>query len=122
MAPLINLLAVAGIAAVVLHMLRALASAALRSAQTMLADEAGDARARRGDLTGVEDARQAVGRARIERRRAFLLAAGWGIALLAPLLTPWTRTFYACYSALWLAGRLRPRNGSGSRDLRRTGD
>jgi hypothetical protein len=100
-----TILAVAGVAAV---LVRAGSSAfrALRGGvDAFLARDAADARAQRGDLTGLADAAEV--RAAARRRRMFFLAAfGFWLGLLVvPPLTPWPRFLYAVYSLLWLVPR-----------------
>jgi hypothetical protein len=96
---------------VVLKLLRALVRAVGRSAEHVAAGQALDARAQRGDLTGMAEAsewRKAAGRRRV---RAVTTAGVWLALLIVPAYTAWTRVIYACYAALWLVDVLARRVG-----------
>lgn len=92
-------LAVAGRAA------RALFRLLQRGADAFLAGETEEVRARRGDLTGMTDARQHASLAKRERLRAAGALCLWTALLLVPPLTPWPLPMYAAYSLLWLLPR-----------------
>lgn len=107
------LLAVAGIAAVLVRLARALFRTAHSGTEAFVAGETARTRERRGDLTGMREAGRRQERARQERRRRLAGALAWLALLVAPSLTPWSREIYAAYSLLWLqsarSGRAAPR-------------
>jgi hypothetical protein len=105
MSTAIMLLAVAGVIAVLLRLLRALFAALRGGVDSFLARDVADTRAQRGDLTGVDDAQTAAALAR--RRRLLALGTGsiWIGLLIFPVLTPWPGLLYASYSLLWLIPR-----------------
>ena len=110
---ILTILAVAGIAAAAWHVLRAAVRFLSREAAGLWSDELARTRARRGDVTGLQDARrEKSGLARL-RRRALGEALGWTALLLAPAVTPWARTIYATYVVLWLVPFLGRRGGGG---------
>ena len=98
----IMLLAVAGVIAVMLRLLRALFASLRGGVEAFVARDVAETRAQRGDLTGLDDARAA---AAIARRRRFLAlgtASMWIGLLVVPMLTAWPSLLYATYSLLWL--------------------
>ncbi|HEX6307771.1 MAG TPA: hypothetical protein VFZ69_06245 [Longimicrobiales bacterium] len=99
------LLAVAGIAAVVLRLLRALFAALRGGVDAFLARDVADTRAQRGDLTGLDEASGAARAARRYRLLALGQALIWVVLLIVPELTPWPAPLYASYSLLWLLPR-----------------
>ncbi|HEX6134858.1 MAG TPA: hypothetical protein VFZ24_12895 [Longimicrobiales bacterium] len=101
----ILLLAIAGVAAVVLRLVRALFAALRGGVDAFLAGDVADTRAQRGDLTGLGDARAAAAVARRYRWLALGRASIWVVLLVAPELTPWPAPLYASYSLLWLLPR-----------------
>jgi len=101
----IMLLAIAGAIAVVLRLVRALFIALRGGVDAFLASDVADARAQRGDLTGIEDAREAGRSARRRRMLALGAASVWLGLLVFPTLTPWPQLLYACYALLWLVPR-----------------
>ncbi|HSK19073.1 MAG TPA: hypothetical protein VK912_08030 [Longimicrobiales bacterium] len=105
MSTAIMLLAVAGVIAVLLRLLRSLFATLRGGVDVFLAHDVADTRAQRGDLTGVDDAKAAAAVAR--RRRLFALgtASLWIGLLIVPMLTPWPSLLYATYSLLWLLPR-----------------
>ena len=111
MRELLVLLSIAGVLAVLLRLFRALLRALGRSAEHVAAGQALDARAQRGDLTGMAEAsewRKAAGRRRL---RALTSAGVWLALLVLPAYTVWTRVIYACYAALWVVNALARRVG-----------
>jgi hypothetical protein len=101
----LTILAAAGIAAVILRSGASLLRTLHGGADAFFARDLADARAQRGDLSGMEDA--AVARSKARRRRMFALGAFgfWLGLLMVPPLTPWPRFLYAVYSLLWLVPR-----------------
>jgi len=95
--------AVAGCAAVVRCLVRAAYRAVRQGAYVLYARELATARARRGDLTGLEEAREWVVRARKERRRALGELILWLALLAVPLhLIPEPGVVYAAYGVFWI--------------------
>jgi hypothetical protein len=96
------LLAVLGVAAVLLRLVRAALWALRGGVDAFLAGDVAETRAQRGDLTGLADAEAE----REVARRRRMIAAGslflWGGLLIVPPLTPWPAMLYASYSLLWL--------------------
>ena len=106
----LSILAVAGIGAAAWHLLRAAFRFLHRGAAGIWASELARTRARRGDVTALEDARREEAEARRQRRAAGVQALAWAALLAAPGLAPWPRSVYAVYSAFWalpLVRRLR---------------
>jgi hypothetical protein len=103
----LQLLAIAGFAAVALRAVIALLASLRRGIDVFLARDLADTRRQRGDLTGVTDA--AAARAAASRRR--FLALGffflWAGLLVIPPLTPWPMMLYGSYCVLWLLPRRR---------------
>ncbi len=108
---LLVLLSVAGVVAVLLRLLRALVHAAGRSAEHVAAGQALDARAQRGDLTGMAEASEWRKAASRRRLREVTTAGLWLALLVVPAYTAWTRVIYACYAGLWLVDVLLRRVG-----------
>ncbi|MBX6363649.1 MAG: hypothetical protein IRZ00_07260 [Gemmatimonadetes bacterium] len=102
MSPLLTFLAVVGGAAVAWRALRALLRIARFAVDRVVAGETAEARAQRGDLTGMAEASEWKREAGRLRRRAFATFAFWVVLLLAPPLTPWGALLYAAYAPLWL--------------------
>lgn len=96
------ILAVAGCAAVLRRLLRSAFRAVRQWTYALYAGELVTARARRGDLTGLEEAREWVVRARRERRWALGEVSLWLVLLASPLyLLPEPELVYAFYVAFW---------------------
>ncbi len=111
MRDVLTVLAVLAFLAVLLRLARSLLRAIGRSAERVVAGQALDARAQRGDLTGMAEAgewRRAAGQKRI---RAFTTVALWAALLVVPPYTSWTRIVYAAYSLLWVASLITRRGG-----------
>ena len=104
------MLAVAGLLAVLWGTLGALIRLVGRAAETWVARELARTRARRGDVTGLAEARAGAGRARVAWLRAVLSLAAWTGLLVGPALTPWPTTLYAASSLIWVLHWSRDRN------------
>lgn len=104
---LVSLLAVAGFLAVLVRAGRALFVALWRGVDAFLARDLEQARAQRGDLTGLEEARVVRAGARRRRVVALSLAGLWIALLVVPILTASPTAVYALYSVLWLLPRRR---------------
>jgi len=102
------ILAVLGFVAVLIRLVRAAFGALRHGVDAFIAREAVEARARRGDLTGMAEAQDWNRGARRARLRSLLIAALCLAGLIAPAFTPWTREVYAAYSLLWLFAHPRP--------------
>lgn len=97
------ILAALGFAAVFRHLLRTLFRAARYGTYVLYAREIAATRARRGDLTGLEEARGWAGIARRERLQAVGGAFLWlGLLLLPATIVPWALQVYSAYVLLWL--------------------
>lgn len=95
------LLAVLGGIAVARRAAASLLRLAHRGVDAFVAGEIEEVRARRGDLTGLQDAQQDVRHARGARQRAAAALCLWAGLLVVPPLTPWPIPMYAAYSLLW---------------------
>ena len=105
---LVGLLAIAGGFALVARLLRSLGVYLLRTAELVAASGAAEAHARRGDLTGLGDARSAERRARRSRRRGGFTASFWLVWIVVPLGIG-TPALYALAAPLWfLPGGIAP--------------
>jgi hypothetical protein len=102
-----TILAVAGIAAAVWHLVRAAFRFLRQGAAGIWANELARTRARRGDVTALDEARREGEQAGRMRVRAGLEALAWLALLVVPVLSPWPRLFYACYSSFWLSPLVR---------------
>lgn len=107
------LLALLGGLALAWGLARALLRLLWGGAEGYLARELSEVRGRRGDLTGMEEARSALLEARRRRRRNAAAALLWGGVLAGAPFTPWTRSIYVLCSSLWILHLVRP-------DLRRS--
>jgi hypothetical protein len=97
------ILAAVGFAAVLRCLLRAAFRAARHGAYVLYAREIAATRSRRGDLTGLEEAREWAGQARKDRRQALGGVGFWLALLFLPLaLLPRPVVVYATYAAIWL--------------------
>ncbi len=99
---LVLLLAIAGFLAVLRGLARAMLGLLVRGVEVVMAREATDIRARRGDITGLSAADEQRALARRHRRRSAAAVAFWAALIVVPVLTPWTRWLYAAWSPLWL--------------------
>ncbi len=111
MRELLILLSILGVLAVALRLARALLRTIGRSAEGVAAGQAVDARAQRGDQTGMAEA-TAWRRAAARRRwRALTLSGLWGALLVGPAYTSWTRVIDAAYALLWVVDLVARRVG-----------
>jgi hypothetical protein len=116
------ILAAVGFAAVVRRLLWSIFRAARHGAYVLYAREIAATRARRGDLTGLEEAREWAVRARRERLRALGEASLW-LALLIIPLSFMSRPLPAfwIYSAIWLIPLSLPGGRPPAKSSRTTG-
>lgn len=113
------LLAFLGFAAVVVRCVRTALDAVRQGVDAFLARDVAETRARRGDITGWEEAEGWAIRARRARHRAVAGTIFWLVLLVAPpLLLRSPVPLYAGYSVFWL---LRG-HGNGGRQNSRPGD
>lgn len=114
---ILSVFATGGIAAVLWRLLRTALRALGLSADAFLAGELVEARANRGDLTGLAEARARADSVRRARVRALLGAGAWlAVAVVPALLLPHPAAFYAGCSILWfLPGLSRHPASSNSR-------
>jgi hypothetical protein len=103
----IYLFGIAGFAAVTLRAAFALLNGLRGGVESLLARDLTEIRARRGDLTGVQEANELQGAARRHRLLALGAFSMWTGLLVVPPLTPWPGMLYAAYSVLWLVPRRR---------------
>jgi hypothetical protein len=104
---LLALLAVPGIAAVLLRWWHAAFGATRYSLERLVASQIAGRRAERGDISGLSEAEQVRQRARERQWRGLLRVAFWSAVLVVPLALPGTLIIYALYSFLWLVPRQR---------------
>ena len=99
------LLAIAGIAAVLMRIVASSLVLLRVGVDSFLSREIESARVQRGDITALQEA--GLVRAAVRRRR--FVATGvllmWVGLLLVPPLTPWPQLLYAAYALLWLIPR-----------------
>lgn len=103
----LSILALAGIAAALWHLIRAGFRFLRYGATGFWADELARTHARRGDVTAMEESRQARASTSRWKARAGIEAVGWLVLLLVPPLTPWARYIYAAYTLLWVVPTVR---------------
>lgn len=102
---LLALIALPGIAAVVMRWLNAMFLTARHSLERFVAGQIADTRAQRGDISGMSEAdsiRRKSRDAQLHGLRALLL---WSSLLVLPVLLPGTFLIYALYGFLWLLPR-----------------
>ncbi len=106
---MVGILALLGGVALFLRVMRGALSVALRAAEIATADGMAEASARRGDLTGMSEARAAIEQAKAARVRKVAVTLGWGLWLVSPLVLGWVPEAWAIASPLWLvkSGRVR---------------
>lgn len=99
---LLVILGILGFAAVAVRASRTVFRLLHGGVEAFMSREIANTRARRGDLTGYQDALEHQLVARRRRRLALITLLLWGGLLLLPPLTPWPVALYAAYSLLWL--------------------
>ena len=99
---LLFVLAVAGFLAVFRQLVFAAFRVLRGSVDAFLLREVAGARAARGDVTGLVEARAAKSRSRRARLLEAARLASWTALLIIPFLVRPTMTLFAVYSALWL--------------------
>src|SRR5262245_11974083 len=108
---LLLILAIAGFLAVARQLTRAVFILLKRSVDSFVLGEVAGERARRGDVTGVVEARAAKGERRRARFISLLAVIGWAALLALPLTTRATLPGFALYSIFWILPLLRRRRG-----------
>ncbi|HEX6941217.1 MAG TPA: hypothetical protein VF158_17605 [Longimicrobiales bacterium] len=112
-----HILAVLGVVAVAWRWLRCAVRVLGRGAEAYFAGQVARTRARRGDLTGMEEASEDAATARRARWRASLGLTLWTSLLALPAwLLPRPVPVYAAYAALWVLPWLR--RGAGGAAVR----
>lgn len=106
---ILTALAVAGFAAIAMRLVRAVFRLLRRATEAFAARETAGTRARRGDLTGMEEARTRAASARRALLRSGAAALGWTLLLAVPAFTARARLAYASYLAVWAVLRLMER-------------
>ncbi len=109
MRALLLLLAVLGVLALLRRMAGALFLLLGRAAEGVVARQSLEARAQRGDLTGVAEASAWRQQSRRRRRLALLTSGAWAALLVAPVFTSWTLVIYSACSLLWVLPPIRRR-------------
>ena len=99
---LVSIMAVLGVAALLIRLVRTGLRLALRAAEASAAAGLADVSARRGDLTGMMERRAAEQAARRERRGALALAFLWLLWLSIPVFAGVAREAFALAAVLWL--------------------
>lgn len=99
---LVGFLALLGGVAIFLRVMRGALSLALRAAEIASAGGVAEASARRGDITGLSEAREAISRAKAARTRRGFVTLGWGLWLVVPLVVGWMPEAWAIAAPLWL--------------------
>jgi len=107
---LLALIALPGIAAVLLRWSSAVFGMARLSVERFVAGQIADSRAQRGDISGMTEAEAIRRRSRAEQLRLTLQILLWSAALLIPVLLPATFVIYALYGLLWLVPRTNARD------------
>ncbi len=102
MRSLILLLGALGLAALLWLFARALYRLLRAGAERFVAGDAEETRAKRGDLTGMAEARQWRSRARRRQWGAVVRVLGWGVLLIGPSFTHRAAVIYAACAPLWL--------------------
>ena len=108
---LLLIFAIAGFLAVARQLTRAVFILLKRSVDTFVLREVAGERARRGDVTGLVEARAAKGERRRARFFSLLAVIGWAALLALPLTTRATLPGFALYSIFWIIPLLRKRRG-----------
>ena len=109
MSLLLGILAALGVLALLAAVFRAALRLLRGGVEMFLAGEVANARAGRGDLSGLTAAREWRASSRSAKRLYTVQALGWLVLLIAPMFTPWTTEVYAACAALWLLPRRRRR-------------
>jgi len=104
---LLVLIALPGIAAVLLHWSKSVFETARYSIELLVARQISDSRAARGDISGMGEAESFRQNSRAKRWRSVTHTLIWTGVLLFPLIIPGTLLVYALYGLLWLIPRKR---------------
>ena len=107
MSLLLLLIALPGIAAVLLHWSRAVFETARYSIELLVARQISDTRAARGDISGMSEAESFRQTSRARRWRSVTHTLIWTGVLLFPFMVPGTLLIYALYGLLWFFPRKR---------------
>jgi hypothetical protein len=99
------LLAVLGVAALVVRLGRAALRLGLNAAEATAASGLADVSQRRGDITGFLERRASGESLRRARRRNLAAVLGYGLLLVVPLFTGVGREIYAAAALVWFLPR-----------------
>ncbi|HEX6558115.1 MAG TPA: hypothetical protein VF021_01595 [Longimicrobiales bacterium] len=102
---LLVLIALPGIAAVVLRWSNAMWATARHSLEWFVASQIADTRAQRGDISGMSEADMIRRKSRDAQSRDLLRLLFWSALLIVPLLLPGSFIIYALYGLFWLVPR-----------------
>lgn len=109
---LLALIALPGIAAVLLRWFAAVVQAARFSAERFVASQIAGQRAQRGDISGMTEAENIRRRSRNEQLAGIGRVLLWSAALALPVFLPGTFVIYALFGLLWLTARPTSRSES----------
>jgi hypothetical protein len=98
---IVFMLAFVGAAALAYRLIRSLLGLAFALAESAAASGLAEQSARRGDLTGMVERREAQRVARRLRVRQAARTVFWLFCLAFPPFTPWVSAFYAAAAPLW---------------------
>jgi hypothetical protein len=102
---LLALIALPGIAAVLLRWGRAVFVTARHSIERFVAAQIADTRAQRGDISGMAEAAKIKHKSQQEAVRSLLNVVLWSALLIGPIFLPGTLIIYAICGLLWLLPR-----------------
>ncbi|HUE96866.1 MAG TPA: hypothetical protein VMN39_09410 [Longimicrobiaceae bacterium] len=105
----VGFLALLGGVALALAFFRSMGRVVLGAAEEAAAAGLADASARRGDLTGLSEAREARHEARAARRRSVLVSGAFAMWIVVPLALGGVREAWALAAPLWLLPAAGPR-------------
>jgi predicted metal-binding membrane protein len=98
---ILAVIALPGIAAVLLRWSRAVFVTARYSIERFVAGQIADTRAQRGDISGMSEAEVIRRNSRAAAVRALLQLILWSVALIVPFFLPGTLLIFVLYGLLW---------------------
>src|SRR5512141_951272 len=108
---LLAVIALPGIAAVLLRWSRAVFVTARHTIERFIAGQIADTRAQRGDISGMSEAESIRQQSRSAAVRSLVEVLGWSAALVLPVFLPGTILIYMLYGLLWFAPTQRTGTG-----------
>ncbi|HUP88385.1 MAG TPA: hypothetical protein VM100_03505 [Longimicrobiales bacterium] len=109
---LLALIALPGIAAILLRWSAAVFKAARYSAERFVASQIADQRAQRGDISGMTEAENIRRRSRNEQLAGVGRVLFWTAAIAVPIFLPGTFVIYALFGFLWFLPKSTSRSES----------